>query len=360
MARWALLINRISVLTVHVGQVVILLEQQSNEYKVLGVGKVVEVSSSATASSPCELIPVTVFHVEAYASNTVSQGQQILWPKALLARYNPSSTQPCIPQEDTSSELKSNISSIPPDEKEDRLLNYGLQVIQLGVFLMQLNDTEAEGDGERSIINWKMLMLYYRCRPRGMKYAFEAMRFLTCVRALYTEQMSHRIIHGQFVNPKGGDGRNYANDLKMEHLICDNKVVLGHLRANKTLTAMQRYSKSTYGVKEFCNQFDHECNVPPELSKHTHASTTDDVREMLAIIHKSEPFKHKPGRVLTSFPNIGKTVLDKLNVCALHSWLTRHKRKLFTDINSTDETDVELDAEESASSSDSEDSDEEL
>ena len=80
---------------------------------------------------------------------------------------------------------------------------------------MQLNDTEAEGDGEHSIINWKMLMLYYRCRSRGMKCAYEAMRFITCVRALYTEKMSHRITHGQFVNPRGGEGKNYAYDLKM-------------------------------------------------------------------------------------------------------------------------------------------------
>lgn len=107
-------------------------------------------------------------------------------------RYNPP----------TPTELKSSISSIPPDEKEDTLLNYGLQVIQLGVFLIQLNDTEAEGDWERSIIHWKMLMLYYRCRSGGMKYAYKAMRFITSVRALYTEKMSHRIIHGQFVNPK--------------------------------------------------------------------------------------------------------------------------------------------------------------
>ena len=162
-----------------------ILGRQTNEYKVLGIGKVVQVASStATGLSPSDLIPVQIFHVEACATNTLSQGQNLLWPKLLLARYNPSSTQPNTPQESTSSELKSNISSIPPDEVEDGLLNYGLQVIQLGVFLMQLNDTEAEGDGERSIMNWKMLMLYYQCRSRGMKYAYEAMRFITCVRAL--------------------------------------------------------------------------------------------------------------------------------------------------------------------------------
>ena len=32
-----------------------------------------------------------------------------------------------------------------------------------------------------------LLMLYFRSRPRGMKYAFEMMRFITCVKALYTQ-----------------------------------------------------------------------------------------------------------------------------------------------------------------------------
>lgn len=55
---------------------------------------------------------------------------------------------------------------------------------------MQLNDTEKEGDGERCIMNWKLLMLYFRSRSRGKKYAFEAMRLpvITSVKALYTEK----------------------------------------------------------------------------------------------------------------------------------------------------------------------------
>ena len=101
---------------------------------------------------------------------------------------------------------------------------------------MQLNDTEREGDGDRSLINWKMLMLYFRCRPRGMEYAYEAMRFITCVKALYSEKTFHRISHGQFVNPRGGEGNNYANDLKMEHCI------QGAMQGNKTLKAVQRSS----------------------------------------------------------------------------------------------------------------------
>ena len=117
------------------------------------------------------------------------------------------------------------------------------------------------------LINWKMLLLYFRSRPRGKKYAFEAIRFITCVKGLYTKKIAHRVLPCQFVNPKGGEGSNYANDLKMEHLAGDNKVSLRALCGNKTLKAVQRCSAAAYGLKECCSQYDNECGIHPESTK---------------------------------------------------------------------------------------------
>lgn len=83
-----------------------------------------------------------------------------------------------------------------PSDTNDSVFNYGLQVLQLGLFKMQLDDTEQEEDGKRMMRNWKMLMLYSRSRKRGGKYAYEAMRLITYCTALYTKKMAHRIIHG--------------------------------------------------------------------------------------------------------------------------------------------------------------------
>lgn len=95
----------------------------------------------------------------------------------------------------------------------------------------------------------KAKMLYFRSRHRGMKYAFEMMWFTTCVMALYTQKVAHRIIHGQFVNWRGGDGKNVANDLKQEHFVKGHKTVLKDLVANKTLTAVERATKTSCGLK---------------------------------------------------------------------------------------------------------------
>ena len=74
----------------------------------------------------------------------------------------------------------------------------------------------------------------------------------------------------------------------MEHLVGDNKVSLRGLCGNK---AVQRCSAAAYGLKECCTQYDYECGIHPESTKHTHACTTQDVKAMLTIVQQAKPFQ---------------------------------------------------------------------
>ena len=105
------------------------------------------------------------------------------------------------------------VSSIPSGSQDDRLFIYSLQVLQLGVMLMQLNDTEREGDGDHSLINCKLLMLYFCCWPRRMKYVYEAMRFITCVKASYSEKTFSVPLRQFYFSIKPGS-RNWKIPLK--------------------------------------------------------------------------------------------------------------------------------------------------
>ena len=71
------------------------------------------------------------------------------------------------------------------------------------MLLLQLNDTEKEGDGERTIINSKVLLLMFRSTTRRKKYAFEMLQLISKVKCQFTEKMAERTIHGRFVNWKG-------------------------------------------------------------------------------------------------------------------------------------------------------------
>jgi len=79
--------------------------------------------------------------------------------------------------------------------------------------LMQLNDTEREGDGDHSLINCKLLMVYFRCWPRRMKYAYKAMQFITCVKTLYSEETISVRFQQFYLSIKPGS-RNWKIPLK--------------------------------------------------------------------------------------------------------------------------------------------------
>jgi len=264
----------------------------------------------------------------------VQVGKKVHWKKeqlALLKTEINNETKPDqLPEKLPEKKPPSPVSDLPvlSNEEEDRVLNYSLQILQLGTLLMQLNDTEKEGDGERSIRNMKLLMLYFRSRSRGMKYAYEILRFVTCVKALYTHKTAHKITHGQFVNWKGGAGRNVANDLKQEHLVKYNKTILKGLAGNKTLKAVERATKASFGIKNITENFDQEGSIQPDSTAHTSATKKDDEREMITIIDTLKPFRFTAGRKHNSFKTISKSSLDQLDVIKLDAWMTKHKKRL--------------------------------
>lgn len=357
----------------------------------LAVGKIAERGNQTDENSVSLTVDVILALLK---TNPPIQGKRILWPKVLLAKpvkvvassggvvTNPAETSSveqaplhpdsgfqteaeqakCSPQDPVEDEpiLPSPVSDLPVSSNEDRIFNYGLQVIQLGVFLMQLDDTEREGDGERMMRNWKLLLLFNRSRRRGKKYAFEAMRLITNCRALYTPKMAHRVIHGMFVNPKGGEGNNYSNDLKQEHIVKDHKVTLHDLRGNKTLKAVTRSTSTSYSQQVIGDRIDEESNISKDSTAHTYGDCKEDVQDLVDTLHKLEPFKFTPDRSHKSFPKISKSPLDQLDPILLDTWLSKHKRKLTASAYADDDSeneDGDDDDENDVTSNDSDDED---
>ena len=172
-----------------------------------------------------------------------------------------------------------------------------------------------------------------------MKYAYEMMRFLTCVEALYSEKVVRQIIHGQCVNWRGGEGKNIANDLKQEHFAKGHKTVL------KDLKAVERGTGASYGLKAISDNVDRERHIAYVYTLHTSLSIQEDEKEMIKLVHGRRPFAFTESRKHKSFPAISKSSLGQLDVVKLDSWLTRHKRKLAAcrfaeaDVDSSDDED---------------------
>ena len=91
---------------------------------------------------------------------------------------------------------------------------------------------------------------------------------------------------------------------------------------------MKRSTAATYGLNKIIHNYDITSDIPPDSTSHTHTSTVQDIKEMIKLFHNKAPFSNQPGRAHQSFPTISKSPLDQLDVSLLHSWLTRHKRRL--------------------------------
>ena len=164
--------------------------------------------------------------------------------------------------------LHDNLEEIQCDP-EDKVMNYGLCVIEFAVLVMQMIDTVHEGDGDRLIVIVKYLLLMFKAKSNYSKYAIETMRFITQVKCTLTEQMAARVIYGRFSNPNGKPGHNMETDIAMEHTIKGTKVLINGMGANKTQKAVQRATSSVGGVHCICHSYDKCSNVTPNSTAHS-------------------------------------------------------------------------------------------
>ena len=64
---------------------------------------------------------------------------------------------------------------------------------------------------------------------------------------------------------------------------------------------------------------------------------------MVGVLQKVKRFEHHTGRKFTLFPKITRSPLNKLDVSALHKWLTYKKKRLADDAFATSEVEGEDD-----------------
>ena len=205
---------------------------------------------------------------------------------------------------------------------------YGLNVIELTAFLMQLIDTCREGDGERSIINQKRLLMYFKSSTSFKNYSIEMFTWIAQIKALVSEEMAHRLTWGRFVSWNGGAGRNIACDMAQE--ICNrvSKDIVKGMGPNKTEKSMRRASKAAAGMHQIIQKVNEVTNVKPTSRVHTHKDSSEEEAMMLQDIRKLQPFKTKPGRYHQHFPDIRVSPTSTVNMKNLFEWLEKHKKQI--------------------------------
>ena len=154
-------------------------------------------------------------------------------------------------------------------EEDDFVTNNGLCFIFLTILLLQMKDTAAEADGERNLINQKLLLSVFKSMGDYSKYAIEMFISIAQIECMLTPRLAEEFKWGFFVNWRGGDGKNIKDDLAQEIQNRLSKSIVQRMGSNKTLQSISKVCKATNGITEVEEQFDRSVGLHNSSVQHT-------------------------------------------------------------------------------------------
>jgi len=213
------------------------------------------------------------------------------------------------------------------DTADDLKQNYALMTIFLTMLLLQLKDTAAEADGDRNLINQKILLVVFKALNNRSKYAIEMFVSIAQIECTLTPRLSEEFKWGFFLNWRGGKGNNIEDDLAQE--ICNrlSKKIVKRMGANKSMKTIAKVCKATNGIKDIVESFDQAVSVEHGSSHHTTRDSFDDEKEIIADILNFGPFQYDGPRAFECFPDIKRIPQRYLNYVDFAKWIEDKKRE---------------------------------
>lgn len=90
--------------------------------------------------------------------------------------------------------------------------------LSFGLFLLDMQDSVREGDGERLLRLYTLALLFYKAYGHH-QYAYSTFLLTVQVNATLSPSLAHSLKWNRFWNGKGGKGKNISLDLHLEHLL---------------------------------------------------------------------------------------------------------------------------------------------
>lgn len=206
-------------------------------------------------------------------------------------------------------------------QQEDGVCAYAREVLMLGLFLMELNDSVREGDGHRLVRCWQYLLLLFKS-TNHTNYAFEAFNLLAQYHFLLPPRMAEQLIWNRTVNIHGRAGKNVSCDLHMEHLNRDAKNAITGLGSNITEEAVKRVGKSIGETVKIMRNFDKVNKIKVPSSRHSKRSCAKDMNLLIKQLHEDScVFKKVPGRSHRYFTNFKANPMRGLKSAHINSWM---------------------------------------
>ena len=122
--------------------------------------------------------------------------------------------------------------------------------------MLQLKATVAEADGERNLINQKLLLSVFKSMGAYSKHALALFVSIAQNQCLLTARLAEEFKWGFFVNRRGYAGNNIEDDVAQEIFSRLSKSVVQRMGPNKTFRSISKVWKATNCIKEVKEQFD--------------------------------------------------------------------------------------------------------
>ena len=227
-------------------------------------------------------------------------------------------------------------------DKDDGIYNYARVLCHYGSLVLEMRDGWHEGDGERVLRCWKLLLPHFKVAG-CTKYSLEALKLQIHSGIEYSPNLAHQVTWNRFVNVRGGAGNNIPCDLFNEHVNKLLKHIIRNMGSNLTESALQRAARSVTTLHQICETFDVQSGVPCTMTAHSTRSDKDDVKKVVNTVVKNKLLVEMGGREHRSFRGMKLNPLHKWDVKKTEKWIEEKIReyKKNRSHSRSDECDVE-------------------
>ena len=226
-----------------------------------------------------------------------------------------------------------DMSTATSTESIDIVHLYAKELLSLALLWHVYHDSVKEGDGERSLICWKFLLLVFKA-SQFHHYSKEAVRLLLNDFYILSPRQRAQLRYSHFINTRSQTGCNIPGDLHMEHIIRRIKTVLHNMGSNITNTTIDQAAKSIRTINHICEVFEQEMSSKSISGRHNYPTFQKDFEIVLRLLEDKQVFHQQPGRKHSAI-QLEKGLLEKIDFSVLKEWLKKKTREILPNCNIT-------------------------
>ena len=213
--------------------------------------------------------------------------------------------------------------SFDPDIKgtsQDKVHQYALQVLNLGLLWHGFNDSIKEGDGNRILTYYKYFLLVYKA-GKCHNYCKEVINLLLQYNFLFTERQAQQLKWCRTVNISGKPGKNIPCDLHIEHLNRRLKGMIHNVHSKNPENAIDRIAKSIGTINHVCRVLEEENKAQKVSGNHTRPTFAKELDLMITELEDQQVFTD-----LNRKPSSLQYIQNVLQLCSkdkLKIWIAK-------------------------------------